>query len=426
MSGAAVITGPGGSTLLLEEMRDTPSVTLGFWIHTGGRGEPGKYAGLAHFMEHLLFKGTARRTARQLVEAIDGVGGNLNAFTAKEYTAITCHVLAQHLDLAFDVAGDMFARARLDAAELERERQVVLEEIRMYEDTPDDLVHDVYQRVAWDDAGLGRSILGTAATLARVDRAAALAFYRRAYQPRNLVISVAGACDRARAERLAARFVRPRAGGALPPVAARAARFRPGREIIEKKVEQVHLCLGWQALRWADRRRTVMQVLGTALGGGMSSRLFQEVREKRGLAYAVHAYNAAYRGEGSLVCYAGTAHRNLDRLMGCLLAETAKLAEKQLPARELARVKEQMKGHLVLGLEGTGARMQFNAVHHFYRGRVPRLQEVLDAIDAVSAAQVRDLAGELFARPPALAAIGPAGDYRAVDRHLQRAYPRHA
>ena len=178
--------------VLLQEMRDTPSVTLGFWIRTGSRREPARLAGMAHFLEHLLFKGTKMRSARALVETIDGVGGNLNAFTAKEYTVVTCHVLAEHLPLALEVVGDMFAHSLLPADELERERGVIREEIRMYEDTPDDLVHDVLNQAAWSEPGLGRSILGTAATLDRIDRAAAREFYRRAYQPANLMISIAG------------------------------------------------------------------------------------------------------------------------------------------------------------------------------------------------------------------------------------------
>ncbi|HNW94199.1 MAG TPA: pitrilysin family protein, partial [bacterium] len=408
-----------------EQMRDTPAVSLGFWIHTGSRGEPAPLAGMAHFLEHLLFKGTTTRSARAISEAIDGVGGNLNAFTAKEYTAITCHVLSQHLGLAFDVLGDMFARSVMPAAEIERERGVILEEIRMYEDTPDDLVHDVLGEAAWNQPALGRPILGTAATLAKIGRAEALAFYRRAYQPRNLVISVAGAFDPDAVMRLVAAQVRPpRAAAALPPVCRAAAQFRPRRRIVEKKVEQIHLCLGWRGLAWADRRKPALQVLTTALGGGMSSRLFQEVREKRGLAYAVYSYLSAYRGEGALVCYAGTGPDNLDRVTACLLAETGKLVTKCLPAKELARVKEQMKGHLVLGLEGTGARMQFNAVHHYYHGRVATLVEVLAKIDAVTAAEVQAMARQVFAEPPAVAAIGPAGDYSVLDRRLNTAYKK--
>lgn len=409
--------------VLLQEMRDTPSATLGFWIRTGARREPAGFSGMAHFLEHLLFKGTTTRSARALVEAIDGVGGNLNAFTAKEYTAVTCNVLAEHLPLALEVVGDMFAHSLLPAAELERERQVIGEEIRMYEDAPDELVHDLLNQTAWSEPGLGRSILGTAATLARVNRAAALAFYRRAYQPGNLIISIAGLFNPDEVMRLVARRVRPRAGAGAPPrPAGRAARFSPGRRICEKKVEQVHLCLGWQGLGWPDERKTALQVLATVLGGGMSSRLFQEVREKRGLAYAVYGYLSAYRSEGALVCYAGTAADNLDKLAACLLAETGKVAARPLPARELARVKEQMKGHLVLGLEGTGARMQFNAINYHYLGRIPPLKELLAKIDAVSAAEVQAMAKMVFGRPPAVAAIGPAGDYEPLHRRVTAAY----
>lgn len=415
---AEVIVPPGGIPVVIQTADTTPSVSVGVWIRTGARHEPARHAGIAHFTEHLIFKGTRRYSARGLAEAIDGVGGSLNAFTSREYTAVTCQVLSAHLPLAFEVIGEMIRKATLPAAEVERERNVVLEEIRLYEDTPDDLVHDRFNAAAWGgDGGLGWSILGTAQSLARTHRAQVAAYYRRAFHPANLFVSVAGACDREQVLKLVAGLGLTRGGKPQPPTPT--GRFAPRRVRIKKDVEQTHLCLGWRGVPWADPRRHALQVLATTLGGGMSSRLFQEVREKRGLAYSVFTYLNSYRSEGTVVNCAGSAPDNLKKVVGCFLTEAQRLMDRPIPPRELRRVKEQIKGHFVLGLESNNARMNFNAVHYYYLGRPPVLNELLARLEAVGAAEVQHLARQLFAPPPAVVTIGPEADDRLLAEALR-------
>jgi len=416
MSKAEVITLPQGPRLILETVPDARSVALGFWIPVGARHEAERYTGIAHFTEHLLFKGTARRSARQIVEEIDGVGGNINAFTSREYTAVTCQVLPEHLALAYDVVSDIVFNSCIETEDIDRERKVILEEVRMYEDSPDDLVHDLFNQTAWRKAGLGRPILGTERSLARIRQAQLQQFYKREYRPDRLLISLAGAFDQAEMFELVRSL--PQGGR------RRARRFRPKARFytecqrIKKDVEQVHICLGWQGLSWNSPEKYVLHVMATVLGGGMSSRLFQEIREQRGLAYAVYSYVTTFSQEGSLINYAGTSPENLEKVLACFFRETSRLAKKTLTAGELRRVKEQIKGHLVLGLESNASRSHFNALHYLFSGRPVRVADILARIERVTSSQVRSLAAKTFGRRPALVTIGPEDDMRRVEKVL--------
>ncbi|RCV53088.1 M16 family metallopeptidase [Marinitenerispora sediminis] len=404
---------PGGLRVVTETMPGVRSAAFGISATTGSRDEDAAHAGSAHFLEHLLFKGTARRDALEISAQLDGVGADYNAYTTKEQTSYYAKVLDRDLPLAIDVVSDMVANSVLDPDEVETERGVILEEIAMYEDEPSDLVDDVFAAHVFGAAPLGRPVLGTNETIKALPRDRIFEQYRECYLPNRLVVAAAGNLDhddvvrRVRAAfepQLAAagdaRPVRPRIGGPAVPVNA-------GSTLLSRDTEQAHLILGSEGLTRTDDRWYALKVLASVLGGGSSSRLFQEVREKRGLAYAVHAYPASYADTGIFQVYVGCLPEKIDEVLSVCRGELAKAAAEGITDAELARAKGQIRGSWVLGTEGTNSRMSRLTQHELSYPRHYSLDEDLALFDAVTMDDVREVAADVLGRPHALAVIGP-------------------
>lgn len=399
---------PSGLRLVTESMSHVRSVTVGVWLTRGSRHESDAQAGVAHFVEHMLFKGTTSRSARVIAETIDSVGGQLDAFTAKEYAGYYIKVLDEHLPLALDLLADMVMRPALAPPDIEREQGVILEEIKMVEDAPDDLVHEEFVQQFWHRHPLGRPILGTPDTVRSFTAPILRDYFERTYLAPNLVITAAGHLDHARVRDLAARAfadlstVAGRADEAPPAV-------RPGLIVREKDIEQSHVCLGTAAYPQAHADRHATFVLNTMLGGSMSSRLFQHIREDRGLAYAVWSSLITYSDAGALTIYAGCAVDRVHEVIDLTLAELATLRDVPVDADELQRAKDHLKGNLMLSLENTSSRMTQLARQELTFGRQFSLDEMLRAIEAVTADDVLRVSRDLFRDGAAVATVvGPA------------------
>ncbi len=409
-----------GILLLSESMPDVRSVCIGIWLRRGSRNERASQNGISHFIEHLVFKGTRSRTARQIALEMDSVGGHLDAFTSKEYTCFYAKVLDEHVGVAVDLLADIVQRPRFDPDELERERKVVLEEIRMVEDTPDDLVYDLFTEAFYADHPLGRPIQGTEETVAGLSRRQLLAFFRRSYRPANIVISAAGnlkhaalrrALDRAFAEL-------PAEGAAGEPRAAAPRASRPTVLRAKRGLEQLHLLLGLPAHVDTLEERYPLYTLNALLGGTMSSRLFQRIREERGLAYAVYSGINAFRDSGFLGIYAGTHPDRARQVVRLVRDELRALRDEGPTAEELSTAREHLKGSLMLGLESTSSRMSNLARQEIYYGRQISLGETLRGIERVTAEDVRELARRLFAGRLGLAAVGRIRGRAALEKEL--------
>jgi len=402
---------PGGLRVVTEYVPGVRSAALGVWVAAGSRDEPPSQMGSAHFLEHLLFKGTKKRNAMAISAEIESVGGDLNAFTTKEHTCYHARVLDEHLPLALDVVCDVVLNATLHDSDIESERAVICEEIAMYEDDPGDLVHDEFALAMFGDSPLGRPILGTVDTITALPRSAIRRFYRKAYTPDTMVVSVAGNVDHNAVvrdvRRIFAEHLDPNAEPAAPrPQNRRRWKGSPVR-ISSRPTEQAHLMLGAPGFIRGDQRRYATAVLSTALGGGMSSRLFQEVREKRGLAYSVFAYAQAFADAGVFGLYAGCLPSKADTVLDVCLTELEAVAREGLSAEELQRAKGAVKGGMVLGQEDPGSRMSRIAKAELHGEPVEDMDTLLSRIDAVSPADVHEVARELLVGPFTLAAIGP-------------------
>jgi predicted Zn-dependent peptidase len=397
-----------GLTLITETMPHVRSISLGVWLRKGSRHEPAALNGASHFLEHLVFKGTEDRTAREIALIMDSVGGQMDAFTSKEYTCFYAKVLDEHLPTAVDVLADLVRRPRFDPAELERERQVVVEEIRMVEDTPDELLYDLFAQHFYPRHPLGRPIQGTVRTVSSWSRARLLRFFREAYRPGNMLIVAAGNVQHARLSRLVRRAYgsMPKGGGRVRP----GARPRVGSGIVtrhKRDLEQLHVLLGIPAYPENFRGRYPLFVLNALLGGTMSSRLFQKVREERGLAYAVYSAVNAFLDTGFLMVYAATSPKRGDEAVRVILGELAYLRDHGPDEAELAMAKEHLKGSLMLSLESTASRMSNLARQEIYFGRQFTLEETLEGIASVTGKQVQALCRDLFHdRRLTLAALG--------------------
>lgn len=406
---------PGGLRVITEAVPTVRSVAFGIWAGVGSRDESVQLGGASHYLEHLLFKGTHRRDALAISAALDSVGGELNAFTTKEYTCYYARVLDRDLPLAVDVVSDMVTSSRIASADVEAERGVILEEIAMHDDEPSDAVHDVFARTVHGDTPLGRPVLGTSRTIQAMPRSALAAYYRRRYRPDNLVVAAAGNLDHGRIVRMVRRAFRGVAD-AGPAPRRRAARgepaFRPGVGIVRRPTEQANLLLGTPGIGRTDDRRFAVRVLNAALGGGMSSRLFQEVREKRGLAYSVYSFASHYAEGGLFGMYAGCLPGKVEQVLRICRDQLELVAADGLSAEELTRGKGQVRGALVLGLEDTGSRMSRLGKGELLYGELPTVDEILARIDAVSGPDVRAVARQLAEGPLALAVIGPFDEDR--------------
>ena len=399
---------PNGLTLLTEAMPAVRSVALGIWLRSGSRQEHEEENGISHFLEHMLFKGTKNRTAEEIARSADSVGGHLDAFTAKECASFSTKVLDEHLPRAFDVLADLVKNPLFRPEHIAKERQVVQEEIKMVEDTPDDLVHEIFTQTYWRGHALGRPILGTRQTVGRFEREQLLDYFQRHYTPGNMLIAAAGHVEHAQVVELAAKEFGDAAVGARleegpAPVAHPHIKHRR-----KKELEQVHICIGAPAYPQTHERRFACYILNTVLGGGMSSRLFQNIREKRGLAYAVFSNLNSFRDVGCLSVYAGTASQNAREVVRLIVEEFRRLKETPLSDEELQRAKDYLKGSLLLSLESTMSRMANLARLEMFFGRYISLDEIAAGVDAVSAEEVLQVARELIATDRiALTVLGP-------------------
>jgi predicted Zn-dependent peptidase len=401
-----ITTLPNGLRVISETMPRVETAALGVWVDVGARYEALEVNGVAHMLEHMAFKGTARRSARAIAEEIENVGGSINAYTSREHTAYYARVLAADVPLAADIIADILQNSTFDPEELEKERHVILQEIGQVQDTPDDLVFDQFQEAAYPGQAMGRSILGPEATVAAMPRQALVDYIRRYYGPSRMVLAGAGKIEHARLVDLGHELFRD-----LPAVAEpepERAVYRGSQGLDHRKdLEQVHVCLGVEAVPLHDPDYYALQVFSTALGGGMSSRLFQEVRENRGLCYSVYSFTANYVDTGILGVYAGTGPKEVKDLLPVVIEETLKLAAAPQEA-ELARARAQLKASLLMSLESCSAVCEDLARQLLCYGRHIPTDELIARIEAVDAAAIRRLGKRLFDRAtPTLAALGP-------------------
>jgi len=384
-----------GIRLLTERMTQVRSVSIGVWLTRGSRHEAAERSGIAHFVEHMLFKGTATRTAEDIAQAIDSIGGQLDAFTAKEYASYYIKVLDEHLPLAIDILSDIVMNPAFGPDDIEREKKVVVEEIKMVEDTPDDLVHELFTQGFWQDHPLGRPILGTRDTVESFDVDLLRDYFRNAYTAPNLIVSAVGNLEHDRVRELVENKFGavPKTGEVVkeqPPIVA------PKILVRNKELEQSHLCLGASSYPQNHDDRYSSYVLNTLLGGSMSSRLFQNVREKRGLAYAVFSGLSAYRDAGSFTIYAGCSNEAVGEVIDLVVEELRGVKNMRVPDAELQRAKDHLKGSLMLSLENTASRMSHLARQEIYFDRQFGLDETLQGIERVTAADVQRVAADLF------------------------------
>jgi predicted Zn-dependent peptidase len=397
---------PCGVRLVTESMADVRSVAVGFWVGTGSRDETIERAGASHFLEHLLFKGTARRSAAAIAEQLDGVGGDCNAFTTKEYTSYYVRLLADDLPLGLDILGDIMWEPALARADVDAERTVILDEILMHADEPADLVAERWTDALFPGHPLGRDTLGSAQSVEAVGPPEIRAFFEEHYRPSNMVVSVAGAFDHAAvADAIETRFAGRTGGG--PPT--RLAPELPPEPLVvlRRPTEQAHLVLGMRSVSRFDEERWALAVLNHALGGGLSSRLFQKVREERGLAYSIWSERTSFCDTGSLCVAAGTAPQHVDELLRIVTGELELLAESGVSEREMAVAKGNLRADLLLAAEDSGARMHRLGAALLLHNEVLTLDQLLARIDAVTAEEVHEAAGRLATAPRTLAAVGP-------------------
>ena len=384
------------------------SVTIGVWLTRGSRHETDERGGIAHFVEHMLFKGTDTRSAEDIAQAIDSIGGQLDAFTAKEYASYYIKVLDEHVPLAVDLLADIVRRPAFAADEIEREKKVILEEIKMVEDTPDDLVHELFTQHFWEGHPLARPILGSPETVEALTRATLIDYFGRAYVAPNMIIAAAGNLDHGRVRQLVLEaFAGLGVTGDVPN--GPAPRVSPQVTTRAKELEQSHLCLGTNSYPQSHEDRYVSYILNTVLGGSMSSRLFQNIREKRGLAYSVFSGLSAYRDAGNITIYAGCANEAVGEVIDLCVDELKTIKRTLVPDSELRRAKDHLKGSLMLSLENTSSRMSHLARQEIYFDRHFGLDETLAGVEAVSTGDLQRVASDLFSNGSlAATVVGPS------------------
>jgi predicted Zn-dependent peptidase len=395
-----------GIRVVTESMPDVHSVTTGFWVDAGSRDETGELAGASHFLEHLLFKGTDARSARDIAEAIEAVGGDMNAFTTKEYTAFYTRVLDTDVDLSLDILSDIMWAPAFRVPEVEAERQVILEEILMHEDEPADLVHDVFTEALYPGHPLGREVLGDARTISAMSPDQIRSYFSDHYRPEAIVVAAAGALDHDHiADGVAARFRGPdghRPSRDMPPLA-------PSRRVVvnTRATEQAHVVVGARALPRDDDDRFALAALNQVLGGGMSSRLFQEIREERGLVYSVYSYRAAYIETGALAVYAGTSPGQVQEVLALVDDQLDSLASSGVTPRELDMAKGHLRGSLALSLEDSASRMTRVGRGALLHDHVMTFEELVERSDAVTRDDVSRVAQRVLGNDRVLAVVGP-------------------
>jgi predicted Zn-dependent peptidase len=416
---------PGGLRVITESLPAVRSVAFGIWAGVGSRDEDLAHAGATHYLEHLLFKGTSRRSALDISAAMDAVGGELNAFTAKEYTCYYARVLDADLPLAIDVLADMVTSSLIEPKEVDAERGVILEEIAMNDDDPSDTVHEAFAARLFGDTPMGRPILGSVDSINSITRAHIAEHYAARYKPENLVVAAAGSLEHAQVVELTRAAFGPALSGSASPLPPRL----PGTDapgdasgtgvrLVSRGIEQANLVLGCGGLSRTDDRRFALGVLNAALGGGMSSRLFQEVREKRGLAYSVYSFSSQHADSGIWGIYAGCLPAKADEVLSICRDEIAKVISGGLTDDELDRGKGQLRGSIVLGLEDPSSRMSRLGKAELVYPRLEPVEEILASIDAVTHDDVREAAATVLAQPKALAVVGPFDDADAFAASL--------
>ncbi|HEX9713147.1 MAG TPA: pitrilysin family protein [Actinomycetota bacterium] len=401
---------PNGVRVLTEHLPGQRSASLGAWVGTGSRDEEPEAAGATHFLEHLVFKGTPTRSALQIAQDFDAIGGDLNAFTTKELTCFHARVLAKDVPMTLETIADMLQNATLTPDDVEAERSVVLEEIAMHEDTPDDIVYDVFHEALWAGHALGRRVQGYASTIEAMPRDVISSFYQAHYRPRGIVVSAAGAIEHDAFCDLVARCF-PAARAAPPSRAGDAPVGTTSLEIVRRDIEQVHLVYGTPGLRRSDERRWAIGVLNVALGGGMSSRLFQEIREKRGLAYAIGSSHQGFADAGAFTVYAGCSPERAHQVLTLIREQVDAVTAAGITDEELERARTHLRGILLVSLDDSTALMSHLGRSELYHDEVLETEDMIRRIEAVTADDVREVAGVVLADAAwSLAAIGPAID----------------
>jgi predicted Zn-dependent peptidase len=396
-----------GITVMSEPMDSVRSVALGIWFSVGSRDENDAEAGMSHFMEHMMFKGTPTRSAKDISEQFDRLGAELNAFTSKEYTCYYSRFVDENLPTAFEILADMVVSASLEDEACQSEREVVIEEIARMEDTPDDQIHEIFSHSLWPSHPLGLPILGNRGTVGQFDHAQSVAFRNKHYVTGNCVVAAAGSVDHDELVRLAERYLTdlPVGPRSVRPVAETTHEAR--LSVLEKETEQAHICYGVATMHAHHPDRFTLAVLDGVLGGGMSSRLFQEIREKRGLAYAVYSFSALYQDTGEFAVYAGTRPGNAEEVVKLIRIEMERIAESGATPEELDRVRQAAKGHLVLGMESTRMRMTRLGKNEVTGGEILSADEIMERFDAVTMDDIKRVSGDVLSREKVLAVIGP-------------------
>ena len=404
---------PSGLRIVTEEVPSVRSAAVGIWVNVGSRDETPAVAGASHFLEHLLFKGTTRRNALEISATIEAVGGEMNAFTSKEYTCFYARVIDTDLPMAIDVVSDLITSSIVSALDVDAERKVVLEEIAMRDDDPSDLVHDLYAETYYGDTQLGRPILGTIKSISDMTRSSVFNYYKKKYLPQDLVVAVAGNIKHKRVvamvEEALSRdnFLDVKGSPQIRPNTPVKTKPMQSVGLLTRKTEQAHMFYGMEGVARSDERRFAMGVLASALGGGMSSRLFQEIREKRGLAYSVYAYAQQFAGSGQIGFYAGCNPTKAIEVVEIIREVLADVAENGMSHEEIERAKGAVRGSLVLSQEDSGSRMSRIGKNEIVYGQVMGFDDILKAISRVNPTDVREIANEFLTKSPTLALVGP-------------------
>ena len=410
-----------GLTVVGHRMPALSSVAIGIWIGAGSRYESKKINGISHFLEHLLFKGTKKRSCQQLTQAIEGIGGSFNGFTSEEVTCYLVKVINKHLDTGLDILSDMVRNSLLKKEEIEKERTVIAQEIKMYEDLPSQYVHEIFDELLWPNHPLGRNIAGTLKSLSAIRRKDIFDYWKEYYQAKNVVLTIAGNYEEKEIRKLAERYLgKTGKGKHLQFSPAKEKEKSPGVKFLSKKTEQVHLCLGGRGFSRNHPDRYGLSVLATILGGNMSSRLFREVREKRSLAYEIRAESRQYHDTGAFVVSAGVAPGKTKKTLSIILTELTKIKEKKVKESELKRTKEFLLGQLLLGLEDSSSYMLWLGSQQMTEGKIKTLEEIKSRINRVSREDIRRIATALFQKDNLnLALIGPLKNKEKISSLLK-------
>ncbi len=385
-----------GVRVVCEKLQYVRSVSVGIWVKTGSRDEEVRINGISHFIEHMLFKGTQTRSAAQIAEAIDNIGGQLNAFTGKECTCFYAKTLDEHIDTALDVLSDMFFNSVFANKDISLEKRVIIEEIGMYEDSPEDLVHDVLSETVWGGSSVGYPILGTKKSLRNINREKIIEYMQARYTPDNTVISVAGNYDDSSLQELLERYFGNWSSSAVHDEKQGDVVFKPDVRTREKDTEQVHICIGFEGVRNGDDDLYPLLAVNNILGGGMSSRLFQRIREKKGLVYSIYSYPTTYKDTGLFTVYAGMKPDNLDEVIHLIYDEIRIMKRKGITVSDLDKTREQMKGNYILGLESTSSRMNSIGKSELLLGYINTPEEILKKIESITMDGVDAMIAKIF------------------------------